>query len=89
MLDNQQIVTKIEIKKTKHSPNIIDLLEIYDYANGNPIIVIDYKSKWISILCINESGEKSIKVLDEREIETILTKEQYEANCYKVGVKDE
>lgn len=30
-----------------------------------------------------------IKLLGDKEIQTILTKEQYLANCYKVGGEDE
>lgn len=34
LLDNQQIITKIESKSIKHSKNIIDLIEVGDYVNG-------------------------------------------------------
>lgn len=36
LLDNQQIITKIESKKIKHSKNIIDLIETED------IVVLEY-----------------------------------------------
>lgn len=49
---------------------------------------------------INDNGEKVILtrnynewtddgVISNNDIKTILTKEQYEANCYKVGGEDE
>ena len=68
----------------KHSKNIIDLIEVEDYVNGYKIIAINYKENYITIQNINEFGENGIKVLQEDEIETILTKELYEQNCYNV-----
>lgn len=68
----------------KHSKNIIDLIEVGDYVNGYKIIAINYKENYITIQNINEFGENGIKVLQEDEIETILTKELYEQNCYNV-----
>ena len=68
----------------KHSKNIIDLIEVGDFANGYKIIKINHKDKWIVIQNINEFGENGKKVLLENEIETILTKEQYMQNCYTV-----
>lgn len=70
-----------------HSKNIIDLIEVEDYVNGYKIIAINYKENYITIQNINEFGENGIKVLQEDEIKTILTKEQMEANCYTVERK--
>lgn len=65
---------------TKHSKNIIDLIEVGDYVNGEKIVEIDACKDWIDI---------GSEVLFERDIKTILTKESYMANCYKVGGEDE
>ena len=73
----------------KHSKNLIDLVEDGDYVNGYKIIAINYKENYITIQNINEFGENGIKVLQEDEIKTILTKEQMEANCYTVERKEE
>ena len=73
----------------KHSKNIIDLIEVEDYVNGYKIIAINYKENYITIQNINEFDENGIKVLQEDEIKTILTKEQMEANCYTVERKEE
>lgn len=73
----------------KHSKNLIDLVEDGDYVNGYKIIAINYKENYITIQNINEFGENGIKVLQEDEIKTILTKEQMEANCYTLERKEE
>ena len=61
------------------SHNIIDLIEVGDYVNGkevtcvteNNYIELDYGCNMVG--CNNE------------DIKTILTKEQFENNCYKIG----
>ncbi len=77
---------------TKHSFNIIDLIEVGDYVNGDRIVEIEkdyYNLKLDKMVTLetanliigNEEGMLSISA---NEIKTILTKEQYEANCYEV-----
>ena len=76
----------------KHSKNIIDLIEEGDYVNGKRVFETENR--------INDNGEKVVLtenydewtddgVIANKDIEIILTKEQYLANCYKVGGKDE
>lgn len=85
----------------KHSKQLIDLVEVGDYVNGHKVINIlknkinnnklivlgnmDYEFETEKEL-IEMNG---IKLLGDKEIQTILTKEQYLANCYKVGGEDE
>lgn len=61
----------------KHSKNIIDLIECGDYVNGQYVEKINQyeNGKFITVL----TG-----IIDEQDIETILTKEQYEQNSYRV-----
>lgn len=64
----------------KHSKQLIDLIEIGDYVNGHLV-------EEVRISCFDSSifvHEYAIE-LHENDIKTILTKEQFEANCYKVG----
>ena len=62
----------------KHSKQLIDLIECGDYVNGELIT-----DKWVTrILSIRSN-------FSEEDIKTILTKESYMANCYKVGGEDE
>lgn len=78
LLDTQQILTKSEEKIVKHSKQLIDLVEVGDYVNGKHVqkIKSDRNGKYILAL---------IEIIEEQYIKTILTKEQYIANCYKVG----
>lgn len=58
----------------KHSKDLLDLVEIGDYVNEERII-----EKWDTRVGSIRSN------FYEEDIETILTKEKYMANCYKVG----
>ena len=62
----------------KLSPNIIDLIEVGDYVNGNKI----QEKINEDIIIGNEEGIWSIY---PEEIEIIVTKEQFESMEYKVG----
>lgn len=75
-------------KIVKHSKNLIDLIECGDYVNGH-LVTDKYKDVdeygndfWCLIIEDSSFLNRSIR---EEEIKTILTKEQYLANCYKVG----
>lgn len=58
----------------KHSKHLIDLIEEGDYVNGELIT-----DKWDTRVSSIRSN------FSEEDIKTILTKEIYMANCYKVG----
>ena len=70
----------------KSSPNIIDLIEAGDYVNGLLVIEDSGKSGYVELYLhgywIN-TGED--KLLSEVNIESIVTKEQFESMEYKVG----
>lgn len=83
----------------KHSKQLIDLIEVGDIVNGMKVLDIKkivkdiepfktiYSKEKISIcVFISEAGAYYIDIRDT-DIKTILTKEQYLANCYKVGGK--
>lgn len=85
----------------KHSKQLIDLIETGDFVNGYRVLDITkivedieafktiYSKEEISIcVFINEAGAYYIDIRDT-DIKTILTKESYMANCYKVGGEDE
>lgn len=85
----------------KHSKQLIDLVEVGDFVNGYRILTIEdsiyenskriliYKNqkekyeRWIYI------QEYDGKIHTQDDIVEILTKEQYTANCYKVGGENE
>ena len=63
---------------TKHSKNIIDLIEVGDYVNGKRIHKINKGSNYCYLYYGN------CKTFIDYQIKTILTKEQYTQNCYKI-----
>lgn len=77
------------IKSLKHNKQLIDLIEVGDYVNGYRVINVINEGICPSGKCIDidSSKDSSECTLWEEDIKTILTKEQFEANCYKVGGK--
>jgi hypothetical protein len=73
----------------KYSKQLIDLIEQRDIVEDE---YGKYEVAFISgnrIYCNDYNYDDSVVVLEEKNIETILTKEIYMAKCYKVGGKDE
>lgn len=68
----------------KHSKQLIDLIEVGDIVNGMEVLDI-YKPRdlWEPIEIRIDSRYTNFILAED--IKTILTKEQYLANCYKVG----
>lgn len=72
-----------------HSKQLIDLIEVGDivkdkYNKYEVAFVKDDK-----IYCNDYNLDDSLITLREQDIKVILTKEQFEANCHKVGGEDE
>lgn len=67
----------------KHRKIISEVVEIGDYVNGKLIHKIDKGPNYCYLYYGN------CKTFVDYQIQTILTKEQFEANCYKVGGEDE
>lgn len=65
---------------TKHSKDIIDLIEVGDYVNGREVTSFgyDYNDKIIYVNTI------SCLSFENDEIKSVLTKEQFEANVYTI-----
>ena len=57
-------------KEIKHSKNIIDIIEVGDIVNK--VYMSSYMDIYVRF------------IRDRQDIETILTKEQYTQNCYKI-----
>ena len=77
-------------KIVKHSKQLIDLVEVGDIVNGHLVTnILDFKNgKKIEKMLYTEYvypvlGKKNY--IYATEVKTILTKESYMANCYKVG----
>ena len=73
----------------KHSKNIIDLLQEEDYVNGYKVVTIDTDAPNNCKECIelDRNNAYEYQWISKNEIETILTKEQYMKNCYKIPEK--
>ena len=67
---------------TKHSFNLIDLIEVGDYVNGKLIHKIDKGENYCYLYYEN------CKIFVDYQIKTILTNEIYESNCYTVERKE-
>ena len=72
--------------KVKHSKNIIDLIEVGDIVNGRLVLQVDYKKQNVCLLIplTDTKANTNIMWYGYEDIKTILTHEQYNANCYKV-----
>lgn len=70
------------------SENIIDLIEVGDYVNGYEVTDKYLFAGEIPVI-ETEGNDTNCKCLCEKDIKTILTHEQYEANCYTVERKKE
>ena len=79
---------------SKSSPNIMDLIEVGDYVNGLKVSGVGgtyhgRKDKAIYCdYCVDKETGKWTMIYDD-EIKSIVTKEQFEAMEYKVGVDKE
>lgn len=68
----------------KSSSNIIDLIEENDFINGMRIAEIINNKNGV-LKCMVDSDYEFITTILNNEIESVLTKEQFEAMQYKVG----
>ena len=74
-----------------HSKQLIDLIEVGDFVNGYRVISVDYDVTNDTTECIelDLNSNYQYNFISIRQIKTILTHEQFESNCYKVGGEDE
>lgn len=79
-------------KIVKHSKQLIDLIEVGDYVNGREvkhIAMFEGFPDYPKLIFVDETHLIPDDTCENDEIQTILTKEIYMANCYKVGGEDE
>ena len=77
----QELLNEIIVK---HSKNIIDLIEVGDYVNGYKVSDKESTLLITNVKGIDRSGYNIPISQFGENIKTILIKEQYNANCYKV-----
>ena len=66
------------------SENIIDLIEVGDYVNGHLIVNEIYGEDDNELYFEIEGGFNKAKYIGEKDIKSIVTKEQFESIEYKV-----
>ena len=71
----------------KSSPNIIDLIEVGDYVNGNKIIKIsnDHCGRTILIYGFDDGDFQCALAIYQSDIKSIVTKECFESMEYRIG----
>lgn len=67
----------------KHSKNIIDLIEVGDYVNGEQVSNVD-KIDNINFIEWTDGDMYKTEIENDKFIETIVTKEMMESISYKV-----
>ena len=83
--DRNYTIVEDEIKS--HSKNIIDLIEAGDYVNYKLIIEKRKTKNKMWLLAVDELPEYRVineTLIYESLIETVLTHEQYEQDCYRM-----
>jgi hypothetical protein len=72
----------------KHSKNIIDLIEVGDFINGMQVDEFDDEEGTVLGMPVYEDGEFNTLnfyvPIESINIKTILTKEKFESECFKV-----
>ena len=71
---------------------LIDLIEKDDYVNGRKvkhIAMFEGFPDYPKLIFVDETHLIPDDTCENEDIKTILTHEQFEANCYKVGGEDE
>lgn len=84
-IDNGQCILRDDVIKASHS--LIDLIEVGDYVNGQFVIQTSKETGWIfteQTYYDEHRGEEKHYCYNEHEIETIVTKEQFESMKYEV-----
>ena len=83
-------IDDIEIIKASH--NIIDLIEVGDYVNGEKVIRIDKDpfikgqiNLWTNTITSNYWGDISLSPIIEKDIKSIVTKEMFSSMEYRLG----
>lgn len=78
----EQLLSDSELKDIKSSPNIIDLIEEGDYVNGYKVIGINP----IMIRIEKYNNFWSNKILENKDIKSIVTHEQFESMEYRLDI---
>ena len=93
IIDNMFFINENQYYSTilKASYNIIDLIEVGDYVNGQRVNYINKDSDYFTFkfgsadYTLKSNFNSDNKYLAKEDIKSIVTKEQFESCMYKVG----
>jgi len=90
-----RVADNILLNNAKFSYNIIDILEVGDYVNGSEVLDFENKyieedDKFVPIGVVTENCylENTDSWILEKDIKTIVTKEQFKSCEYEVGINE-
>lgn len=90
ILYNNEMFKKLIVKHSKQLINLVEVKDVIRYRIDNISTTLETKGYVEGIVDISdEEMLQKIKSDKNYHILEILTKEQFEANCYKVGEEDE
>lgn len=90
VLYNNEMFKKLIVKHSKQLINLVEVKDVIRYRIDNISTTLETKGYVEGIIDISdEEMLQKIKSDKNYHILEILTKEQFEANCYKVGEEDE
>ena len=78
-LDDIWFIGDDDIKLVKEE--LVDLIEVGDYVNGHKV----FKKEQCELRVEDRENTWGISILDETDIKSIVTKEQFEAIEYRIG----
>ena len=64
----------------KSSPNIVDLIEVGDYVNGNKVLAKEENG----LLWVFNNDKHDTLYMNKQDIKSIVTKEQFESMKYRI-----
>ena len=82
--EDVNFLTYSELEKYKSSSNIIDLIEVGDYVNGNKVL-----DKEDYLLWVFDNEKQDTLYYNEEDIKSIVTSQQFEKMSYKKGDSNE
>ena len=86
-IDNGQVILRSDVIKASH--NLIDLIELGDYVNGELVVQVSNDKGWVftePVYFDEYRGEEKHYCYNNSEIKSVVTKEQFESMKYEVNI---
>lgn len=78
-----RVADNILLNNAKFSYNIIDLIEAGDYINGHKVMFVNDNVTYPTV-SVETSGGAIYEIITQKNIKSIVTKEQMEQMLYKI-----